>query len=50
MPTEDVEARHLRQFNEFYGNGRQIRAAEKLKIYIYIAEYGRLPPGNKIRR
>lgn len=45
MPLQGVE-----EVPEFYGTQRQIKVVEKVKIYNYLSEHGKIPPGNKIRR
>ncbi|MET1257541.1 hypothetical protein [Aliikangiella maris] len=40
----------LTEVPQFFGTRRQIKIAEKLKIYSHLARYKELPAGNRIRR
>ncbi|MCQ2134836.1 MAG: hypothetical protein MJY88_07695 [Bacteroidales bacterium] len=41
---------NLEMYKDYYGNQKQIKIAEKHKLYKYFLTYGHLPPGNAIFR
>lgn len=44
------ENKNLEMIKEFSGSQKQIKIAEKYKLYNYFLTYGHLPPGNSIFR
>ena len=46
----ELSRKDLTRINIFYGNQMEILIQEKIMIYGYVFEHGKLPPGNKIFR